>query len=120
APALYFVHTLDANGQPSVGTAFAVASDTRQTLLLTSYTVVQAATKKPGPQLFVRHGTGNDQAVTVYTWDESNDLALIILPSGNQPKLDFSQSAPKPGERVYAVSGLGSAGASITQGFVAD
>ena len=120
APALYFVHTLDANGQPSVGTAFAVASDTHQTLLLTSFTVVQAATKKPGPPLYIRHGSGADQQVTVYTWDESRDLALIILQSGSQPKLTFAGASPKPGERVFAVSGLGAAGASITQGFVAD
>ena len=119
APALYFVHTLDNSGQPSVGTAFAVASDTHQTLLLTSYNVVQAATRKPGPPLYVRHGT-SDQQVTVYTWEESKDLALIILPAGNLPKLTFASKAPAPGERVFAASGLGGAGASITQGFVAD
>jgi S1-C subfamily serine protease len=119
APALYFVHTLDQAGQPSVGTAFAVASDSRQTLLLTSYTVVQAATRQPGPQVFVRHGSA-DQALTVYTWDEAKDLALLILPTGGQPTLAFASTAPQVGERVFAVSGLGSQGASITQGFVAD
>jgi S1-C subfamily serine protease len=119
SPAVYFVHTLDANGQPSVGTAFAVASDSRQTLLLTSYTTVAAATRKPGPPLFVRHGT-NDQGATVYTWDQSKDLALIILPQGGLPTLTFASSPPQIGERVFAVSGLGSAGAAITQGFVAD
>jgi S1-C subfamily serine protease len=119
APALYFVHTLDASGQPSVGTAFAVASDSRQTLLLTSYTVVAAATRAPGPQVFVRHGT-NDQALTVYTWDETKDLALLILPSGRQPTLTFAATPPQVGERVFALSGLGSTGASVTQGFVAD
>jgi S1-C subfamily serine protease len=119
APAVYFVHTLDANGQPSVGTAFAVASDTHQTLLLTSYTTVAAATRKPGPPLYVRHG-GTDQAVTVYTWDPTNDLALIILPQGGLPTLTFASSSPSVGERVFAVSGLGAAGAAITQGFVAD
>jgi len=119
APSLYFVHTLDQAGQPSVGTGSAVASDSKQTLLLTSYTVVQAATRKPGPDVFVRHG-GNDQKVTVFTWQEDKDLALIILPTGNQPKLDFAPSSPQPGERVFALSGLGGQGASITQGFVAD
>ena len=119
APSLYFVHTLDNAGQPAVGTAFAVASDSRQTLLLTSYTVVEAATRKPGPQLFVRHG-GNDQTATVYTWDPANDLALIILPQGSLPTLTFASAAPQVGERVFAVSGLGAAGAAVTQGFVAD
>jgi S1-C subfamily serine protease len=119
APALYFVHTLDASGQPSVGTAFAVASDSHQTLLLTSYSVVSAATRQPGPQVFVRHG-GNDQALTVYTWDESRDLALLILPAGGQPTLTFASASPQVGERVFALSGLGAQGASVTQGFVAD
>jgi S1-C subfamily serine protease len=119
APALYFVHTLDASGQPSVGTAFAVASDSRQTLLLTSYAVIAAATHQPGPQVFVRHGA-NDQALRVYTWDEAKDLALLILPAGGQPTLTFATAAPQVGERVFALSGLGSAGASVTQGFVAD
>ncbi|HZQ59318.1 MAG TPA: serine protease [Acidimicrobiales bacterium] len=119
APALYFVHTLDASGQPAVGSAFAVASDSRQTLLLTSYAVVAAATRQPGPQVFVRHGT-DDEPLTVYTWDEAKDLALLILPKGGQPTLAFAPSAPQIGERVFAVSGLGSAGASVTQGFVAD
>jgi S1-C subfamily serine protease len=119
APALYFVHTLDASGQPSVGTAFAVASDSHQTLLLTSYTVVAAATRSPGPQVFVRHGS-TDQPLTVYTWDETKDLALLILPSGGQPTLSFATAAPQVGERVFALSGLGSQGAAVTQGFVAD
>jgi S1-C subfamily serine protease len=119
APALYFVHTLDASGQPSVGTAFAVASDSHQTLLLTSYTVVAAATRQPGPQVFVRHG-GNDQALTVYTWDESRDLALLIMPTGGQATLTFATASPQVGERVFALSGLGSQGAAVTQGFVAD
>jgi len=119
APAMYFVHTLDQAGQPSVGSAFAVATDSRQTLLLTSYTVVQAATRQPGPQVFVRRG-GNDQAVPVYTWDESKDLALLILPAPNQPTMSFVTSPPQTGERVFALSGLGAQGASITQGFVAD
>jgi S1-C subfamily serine protease len=119
AGALYFVHTLDEAGQPSVGTAFAVASDSHQTLLLTSYTTVRAATKRPGPDVFVRKGP-NDTKVTVYTWQEERDLALIILPTGNQPKLDFATEIPTIGERVFALSGLGTQGGAVSQGFVAD
>jgi S1-C subfamily serine protease len=119
AGALYFVHTLDEAGQPSVGTAFSVASDSHQTLLLTSYTTVQAATKRPGPDVFVRKGT-NDIKVTVYTWQEERDLALIILPTGNQPKLTFATETPTVGERVFALSGLGAQGGAATQGFIAD
>ncbi|TMK88214.1 MAG: serine protease, partial [Actinobacteria bacterium] len=40
----------------------------------------------------------------------------------NQPRLNWSGDSPpvKTGDRVFAVSGLGAAGGSITQGLVAD
>ncbi|HSS10962.1 MAG TPA: serine protease [Acidimicrobiales bacterium] len=120
-PSMFFVHTLDASGQASVGSAFAVASDARQTLLLTSYATVQAATKRPGPDVFIRQG-GGDTKVTVWTWDEKNDLALIILPRGNVPVLQPAPTTPPPaaGDRVYVVSGLGSLGASASPGSITD
>jgi S1-C subfamily serine protease len=120
-PSMFFVHTLDSSGQASVGSAFAVTSDANQTLLLTSYTTVQAATKRPGPDLFLRQG-GGDTKVTVWTWDEKNDLALIILPRGNIPTLSAAPTTPSPvaGDRVYAISGLGSLGASASPGSITD
>ena len=120
---LFFVSTLDEAGQPSVGSAFAVASDADRTLLLTSYNTVRAATHEPGPPGGVRIRQGDtDQKGTLWTWDESRDLALIVLSRGNVPKLDFAPSSPpiKTGERVFVASGLGAGGGAITQGFVAD
>ena len=121
APSLFFLRTLDEAGQPSVGTAFAVASDANQTLLITSYTSVRAATRKPGPDVFVRQGN-NETKVQVWTWQEDRDLALIILPKGNVPKLEFAPANPpmQVGERIFALSGLGGSGASASQGFVGD
>jgi S1-C subfamily serine protease len=115
------VRTLDEAGQPSVGSAFAVASDSDETLLITSYSVVRAATFQPGPQVVVRRGE-EEQRVTVWTWQPERDLALLVLGKGNAAKLDFAPREPplKTGERVFAVSGLGGAGGAITQGFVAD
>jgi S1-C subfamily serine protease len=120
-PAVWFVRTLDAGGQPSVGSAFVVASDSNQSLLLTSYTTVEAATHTPGPGLSVRKGDQEVKA-TLWTWQPERDLALIIIAKGGQPKLKFAATNPplKTGERVFALSGLGAAGAAITQGFVAD
>src|SRR5436190_9766823 len=120
-PSLYFVHTLDEAGQPAVGTAFAVASDPNQTFLITSYTTVRAATRRPGPDVFVRQGT-TETKVSVWTWQEERDLALIILPKGSVPKLEFAGKDPPltVGERVFAISGLGTDGGSASQGFIGD
>lgn len=119
-PSLFFVNTLDEAGQPSVGTAFAVASDSEQTLLLTSYNTIRAATRKPGPAIQVRQGN-DDFKVELWTWDEDKDLALLVLAKGSVPRLSLAPKDPrKTGERIFVVSGLGGAGGSITQGFVAD
>ena len=121
APSVYFVHTLDAAGQPSVGTAFVIASTSGSSLLLTSYTTVAAATHNPGPPVYVRQG-GVDTTVSVRTWDPQNDLALLVLPKGNLTPLTVAPATPtpQPGDRLFAVSGLGTAGASLTQGSVVD
>lgn len=121
APSVFFVHTEDAGGQPSVGTAFVVASSGSQALLITSYTTVAAATHSPGPAIYVRQGT-TDTRVTLRSWDPQYDLALLILPKAGVPALTVAAEhpGPQPGDRLFAVSGLGSAGASVTQGSVID
>ena len=121
APGVWFVQTQDETGAASVGSAFAVAGDDKQTLFLTSYATVRAATRQPGPAVTLRKG---DQSVkvTVWTWQEDKDLALLIAPKLDTPKLAFAPANPplKLGERLFAVSGLGGSGGSVTQGFVAD
>ena len=121
APSVLFVHTLDANGQPSVGTAFVVSSNGGQSLLVTSFTTVAAATHAPGPPVYVRQGS-TDTQVTVRTWDPQYDLALLVYPKGGLKPITPAPSnpSPQPGDRFFAVSGLGTAGASITQVVVAD
>jgi S1-C subfamily serine protease len=121
APSMFFVATLDPAGQPSVGTAFAIASDSGQTLLITSYTTIAAATKKPGPAVTVRQGS-TTTPVTVYDWDPVSDLALIILPRGGVPALQPAPSTPAPqiGDRVFSSAGIGALGAQAAQGTVLD
>jgi S1-C subfamily serine protease len=121
APSVYFVHTLDANGEASVGTAFVISSNSTESLLLTSYTTVEAATHNPGPPVYLEQGSTNTQ-VSVRTWDPTYDLALLVLPQGNLTALTAAPSSPasQPGDHLYAVSGLGTAGASITQATVVD
>lgn len=121
APSVFFVHTLDANGQPAVGSAFVISSSGGQSLLLTSYTTVAAATHSPAPPVYVRQGS-TDSPVTVRSWDPQYDLALLVMSKGGLPPLTPAPTSPspQPGDRLFAVSGLGTAGASLTQGFVVD
>jgi S1-C subfamily serine protease len=121
APSVYFVHTHDANGQASVGTAFVVSSTATQSLLLTSYSTVRAATVTPGPTVYIQQGS-TSTPVTVRSWDPEYDLALLVLPQGGLHALHAAtlSPAPQPGDGIYAVSGLGSAGASISQGAIID
>jgi S1-C subfamily serine protease len=121
SPSVFFVSTLDEAGQPSVGSAFTVFSDEDQTFLLTSYTAVRAATANPGPPVRVRKG-GDELDATLFTWDPAKDLALLVIDRGGVERLPWSTGDPpvRLGERLFAVSGLGTAGGAVTQGFVAD
>jgi S1-C subfamily serine protease len=121
APSVFFVHTLDVNGQASVGTAFVVTSSHTQSLLVTSYTTVQAATHSPAPPVYIRQGD-IDTPVTVRAWDPQYDLALLLAPQPDLRALPAASPtpAPQPGDRIFAVSGLGSAGAALAQGSVID
>jgi S1-C subfamily serine protease len=112
---------LGASGGPSVGSAFVVSSSPTQSLLLTSYTTVEAATHAPAPPVFIRQNN-TDTPVTVRTWDPQYDLALLVVAQGNLRPLTAAPAtpAPQPSDRIYAVSGLGSAGASISQGSIVD
>lgn len=122
AASMFFVSTKDQSQQPSVGSAFAIASDASQTLLLTSYTTIKAATIKPGPPVTLSQGNGAPQTVTVYDWDPATDLALILLPRGGVPALPVAAASPGPqiGDSVFAVAGIGALGAQAAQGTIVD
>jgi S1-C subfamily serine protease len=121
APSVWFVSTLDEAGQPSVGSAFVVFSDGEQSFLLASFNTVRAATQAPAPEITVRKGD-EELPVELTSWDPANDLALLTLDRANLPALQWAPTDPplQIGDRVFVVSGLGAAGGSISQGFVAD
>jgi S1-C subfamily serine protease len=121
SPSVYFVATQGEDGSPSAGSAFVVFADANQSFLLTSFTTVRAATHRPGPAIELRKGDEHLTADLV-TWEEGRDLALLSVKRGNLPRLPWSTADPvvDPGERVFAVSGLGARGASVTQGLVSD
>lgn len=121
APSVWFVTTLDEAGQPSVGSAFVVFSDNEQSFLLTSHATIRAATQSPAPRITVRKGDEELDA-TLTSWDPANDLALLTIDKPSLPALKWAPTDPplQIGDRVFVVSGLGAAGGSISQGFVAD
>ena len=108
APSVWRVQSLDEAGVATEGSAFAAGSFGGQTFLLTSLAVVRAATRNPGPEITVRNG-GSEAKVTLWTWHEERDLALLVLPR-SAPGLTWATENPegKPGDKVYlaAPSGL--------------
>lgn len=120
-PSVWFLETLDDTGAPSVGSAFVVFSDPGQSFFLTSYRAVRAATSAPAPGIALVKGEQRVDA-SLLTWDETLDLALVSIPVPSLPPLPFVEdpASVRAGDRLFAVSGLGSSGASISQGAVAD
>jgi S1-C subfamily serine protease len=118
---VYLIDTQDDLGQSKVGSAFVVTADAERSYLVTALSVVRAATRRPGPGIILRNG---DQQVpaTLWTWQEERDLALLVVDKGSLPRIKWAPSgqAAEFGERVFVVAGIGGAGGSITQGFVAD
>ena len=119
---VWFVETLDENGAPAVGSAFVAASDDAQSLLVTSFGAVVAATTEPAPTITVRSGSETLEA-TLYNWDPEHDLALLVLPRGGLdalPWADDDSLAHLVGERVWAAEGIGGNGVSVSPGSVID
>jgi S1-C subfamily serine protease len=120
-PSVFLVTSIDEAGQPSVGSAFVLFSDSERSFLLTSYATVRAATVEPGPGVEVSQG-GNALPVQLSAWDEGRDLALLIAEeSPNLPAVKIADpSSVGAGDRLFAVSGLGSDGGALVQGVVSD
>ena len=120
-PSVWFVSTLDETGGPQVGSAFVVFADSERSFLLTSFEVIRAATFSPAPDVVLRKGEAEEIAEVV-TWDEANDLALLAVSRASLPALTFVSDPEglSAGDRIFAISGLGSQNASVAQGVVAD
>jgi S1-C subfamily serine protease len=120
APSVWFVETLDEAGAPSVGSAFVAFSDDERSYLLTSFTTVRAGTQEPAPEITVVKG-GERLPATLWTWEEGRDLALLVVDKGGTPRLEWTGlDGLSVGDRIFVVSGLGTAGGAMSQGLVAD
>jgi S1-C subfamily serine protease len=119
-PSVWEVRTFGVDGGPVIASAFVVAADTDKSFLISSYSALRAATSRPGPAVTIRKA---DRTLTaqLWTWDEPSDLALLIVEEGGLPRLDWAApDSVRLGDQLFALSGLGSKGAAVTQGFVAD
>lgn len=122
APYVYFVATLDEEGRPAVGTAFAVATDDGSSLLVTSFETVKAASVSPAPDITLRKGEEEIPARLV-NFDAERDLALLQVSKGQLPLMEWATDevqAQALGQRVFPVGGFGGAGATLTSGIVID
>lgn len=109
APSVFTVTSLDDNGEAIEGSGFVAGSFGGQTFLLTSLSIVRAATRIPGPDINVSNG-GSQVKATLWTWQEERDLALLVI-GRSAPSLSWADSDPpaKPGDKVYVVGGIGGA-----------
>jgi len=108
-PSVWTVSTLDEAGRPVEGSGFIAGSFGGQTYLLTSFAVVRAASRIPGPEIVVRNG-GTEVKATLWTWQEDRDLALLVT-GRTAPSLTWADENPqvKGGDKVYVVGGAGGA-----------
>ena len=115
-PSVWSVSSLDDAGRPVDGAGFIAGSFGGQTYLLTSLSIVRAATRIPGPEIVVRNG-GSDVKATLWTWQEDRDLALLVT-GRTAPSLSWEEeNAPaKPGDKVYLVAADGSPLAGVITG----
>ena len=80
---------------PSVGSAFVVQSSANESVLVGSYSTVKAATRTPGPEIFLSKGNDKIKA-TLVNWVEAQDLAVFTIPVGNLNKLTWVASDSLP------------------------
>lgn len=121
-PSTFFVSTLDENGQPSVGTAFVVASGDTGSMLLTSFRAVSASTTQPGPEIRLTNDGGDPVVAQLHSWDPEHDMALLRIEQTGLTPLTWAtgDDAAVTGDRVYAASGMGASGVTFSPGTVLD
>ena len=104
-PSVWTVSSLDESGRPVEGSGFVAGSFGGQTYVLTSLTIVRAATRIPGPEIVVRSGNSQVNA-TLWTWQEDKDLALLVT-GRSAPSIPWGDDDPpvKPGDKIYVLAG---------------
>jgi S1-C subfamily serine protease len=148
-PSMVVVEGTDVTGARTSGSGFVLQSSANQSWVLTSYQLVAgsiaasqatspvgfpapapalgvtgtvsgtAAPAPPPPPTASVNIAGNNHTGTIYSWDASRNLALIIVNVGSVPALPFSNDVATPGLSVWAMSASGGQfGATASQGQV--
>ncbi len=118
---VFQLRTTDEDGRPVAGSAAAVAEHRGGTALVTSYSLVKAATISPGPGIELVKGDRTIPA-TLWSWDKDRDLALVVV-EVELPRLTLSDDDEQTaivGSGVFAISGSGGQGATASPGTVLD
>ncbi|MGH2772320.1 MAG: trypsin-like peptidase domain-containing protein [Actinomycetota bacterium] len=117
APSIAYVRGEDPLAAPTLGSGFAVSSKPNETWVLTSYRLVAGLAPRNAPAK-VRLGDKEFNG-DVYTWDETKDLALLIVKTGNVPVPEWEPGEPPAGTRVWAIgSAPGKHKAGASGGFI--
>jgi S1-C subfamily serine protease len=119
---VWFVNTLDAEGRPLVGSAFVVASNDQESLLITSFATVREAAIAPGPEVRVRTNA-EEHVAEVWNWDEAQDLALLMVKRPGLPVIEWAPdeaAAAVLGKRIFVVGAIGGASISAVPGTIVD
>jgi len=104
SPSVWAVATFNSAGQPATGAALVAGTAGDQELLLTSLAVVEASTRQPAPDITVT-GAGFKGPATLWTWDDSRDLALLVVPRTAAPVPSWVADARsvKAGDPIFAI-----------------
>ena len=120
-PSVWLVETRDEDGAAAVGSAFAFVGHQGGTALVTSHSVVAAATTRPGPVIEILK---DDRRVPaeLWAWDVERDLALLVVDEEIPvlPMAGDQAQVAAVGRRVFALSGFGGQGATASPGVLVD
>lgn len=116
---VWSVSSFDVAGGRTEGSAFVAGSFGGRTLLVTSLSVVGAATREPAPAITIGQD-GRSADATLWTWHEESDLALLVTDLSS-PGLPLGIGAPvERGDRIYAMAAARPLSPGIVTGVAAD
>jgi S1-C subfamily serine protease len=118
---VWSIRSLDDDGVPTGGAAFAVVEHLDGVGLITQLDIVRSATVSPAPPIELVKGD-RTIAAELWAWDEANGLALVVTAEA-LPLLrlaDPDEVEMLVGRSVFAMSGVGGRGSTASPGTLLD